>query len=87
MKTCKVSLSLMKASKVDRTLTRNNAADAINPNATCDVFLGDAWFSSVELVVQAMKIHNSYYIGVVKTNSSKYPKKFIEETMQNWPDR
>ena len=33
MKTCKVSLSLMKASKVDQTLTRNDVADAINPNA------------------------------------------------------
>ena len=85
MKTCRVSLSLMKASKVDRTLTGDAAANAINPNATRDVFLGDAWFSSVELVVQAMKIHDSYYIGVIKTNSSKYPKKFIEETMQNWP--
>ena len=85
MKTCKVSLSLMKESKVNRTLTGNVTAEDINPNATRDVFLGDAWFSSVELVVQAMKIHDSYYIGVVKTNSSKYPKKFIEETMQNWP--
>ena len=32
-----------------------------------------------------MKVHDSYYIGVVKTNSSKYPKKFIESTMTNWP--
>ena len=82
MKTVRVSLSLMKESKVDRT---NPSGCDTNPNATRDVFLGDAWFSSVDLAVKTMQVHDSHYIGVVKMNSSKYPKRFLEETMKMWP--
>ena len=82
MKTVKVSLVLMKDSKVDRS---NPMGHQTNPNATRDIFLGNAWFSSVELAAKAMQVHDLYYISVVKTNLSKFPKKFIEHTMKQWP--
>ena len=71
----------MKQSLVDQA----NPGTDTNPDATPDIFLGDAWFSSVELVVLAKQIHDAHYIGVVKTNSGKYPKQFLQETMKDWP--
>eukprot|EP00934_Nitzschia_sp_Nitz4_P004390 Nitzschia sp. Nitz4//scaffold475_size5561//3915//5458//NITZ4_009216-RA/size5561-snap-gene-0.2-mRNA-1//-1//CDS//3329552714//4380//frame0 len=50
-----------------------------------EVFLGDAWFASVKAAVACKQIHKSHFIGVVKTNSSFFPKKFLQETMKEWP--
>ena len=50
-----------------------------------DTYLGDSWFSSVDTVVALKKCFNANFIGVIKTNHSRYPKKWLEETMKEWP--
>ena len=50
-----------------------------------DTYLGDSWFASVDTVVQLKKRFNANFIGVIKTNHSKYPKKWLEEMMKEWP--
>jgi hypothetical protein len=78
-KTAQVSLELMKLSKIDRDSFPSNEL------ASKDLFLGDAWFSSIELAVLTRTEHDSNYIGVVKTNHSRYPKCYLEEVMRDWP--
>jgi hypothetical protein len=77
-KTALVSLDLMDLSKVNRSSNDE-------PAASNDVFLGDAWFSSIDLAILTKIQHNANYIGVVKTNHSRFPKKFLEDTMSGWP--
>ena len=55
-----------------------------NPNASRDIFLGDAWFSGIDLLLLTSKVHRSWYIGVVKTNSSRFPKEFLQTVMKDW---
>ena len=50
-----------------------------------DTYLGDSWFSSVDTAVELKKRFNANIIGVVKTNHSRYPKKWLEHTMKEWP--
>lgn len=52
---------------------------------TKDTYLGDLWFTSVPTVVEMVKRLDVCYIGVMKTSYVMYPKKFIEQTMENWP--
>jgi hypothetical protein len=68
---------LMKGSKTP-------VRDAVS-GSTRHLFLGDAWFSSVDLAVLARKEHDVNYVGVVKTNSSRFPKAYLQETMKDWP--
>lgn len=37
------------------------------------------------IVVEMVKRLGVRYIGVIKTSYATYPKKIIEETMENWP--
>ena len=46
---------------------------------------GDSWFSSVEATCQLWTRCHVRYAGVVKTNHARFPKKFIEEKMKDWP--
>jgi len=55
--------------------------EATNMNPTPDLVIGDSWFSSVDLCENMTK----NYIGVVKTNHSRYPKAFLQSKMQTWP--
>jgi len=48
-------------------------------------FYGDSWFSSVETTIQLWQKQKVNYVGVIKTNHSRFPKKFIEEKMKDWP--
>ena len=50
-----------------------------------DTYLGDSWFASVDVVVELRKRLNAQFIGIIKTNHSKFPKKWLESTMKNWP--
>jgi len=45
------------------------------------IYLGDAWFASMDTAEHAP----DHFIGVVKGNSSRYPKAFLQETMKDWP--
>jgi len=49
-----------------------------------DKGLGDSWFGSVTAVVEAAK-NGQELVSCVKTNSSKSPKKEMEEAMKNCP--
>ena len=50
-----------------------------------DTYLGDSWFASVDSAVELKSRFNANFIGVIKTNHSRYPKKWLEETMSEWP--
>ena len=63
----------------------DNFGNLTNENPTPPNFLGDSWFTSVDQCVLTKKLHGANYIGVLKTNSSKYPKAFIAKTMERWP--
>ena len=52
---------------------------------TVDTYLGDSWFASVDTVVELKTRFNANFIGVIKTNHSRFPKKWLEETMKEWP--
>jgi len=53
--------------------------------AQATLHLGDAWFASVDLAYHAKHNLGVNFIGIVKTNSSRYCKKFLNETMATWP--
>jgi hypothetical protein len=80
----RITLNLMKRAKQNRS-DEDEDDQNINQDATPDVFLGDAWFSSVELCLLAKRKLGVHYIGVVKTNSSRYPKAFLQNQMKHWP--
>ena len=47
-------------------------------------YYGDAWFGSVPSVVAAAQ-NNCNLVCVVKNAHRQYPKKFLEDTMKEWP--
>ena len=47
-------------------------------------YFADAWFGLVNAVLAATE-RGSHLVCVVKTNTNRYPKKFLESTMQKWP--
>ena len=54
-----------------------------NQDATEDIFIGDSWFGSVATAAAYAK-NGAKCIMQVKTATSRYPKKFIEDRMQSW---
>ena len=54
-----------------------------NEDATDDVFIGDSWFGSVATALAYAK-NGAKCIMQVKTATSRYPKKFLEDHMQSW---
>jgi hypothetical protein len=60
----------------------------MNPNATDLIHIADAWFGSIATAVGARKYLGEEKVKVVmnvKTNHSNFPKKYLEDTMANWP--
>ena len=39
----------------------------------------------MDTVVEMKNRFDANFIGVIKTNHSKYPKKWLEDTMKEWP--
>ena len=64
--------------------TKNSTSDD-ERQGRHDTYLGDSWFASVDVIVQMKKHLNARFIGVIKTNHSKFPKKWLETTMKDWP--
>jgi hypothetical protein len=56
--------------------------DEDDPN---EVFFGDSWFSSVETTCQLWSKFRCRYGGILKTNHSRFPRKWTETTMKDWP--
>ena len=75
-----ITLHLMKRAKQNCS-DKDEDDQNINQDVTPDVFLGDAWFSSVELCLLAKRNLGVHYIWVVKTNSSRHPKAFLQNQM------
>ena len=48
------------------------------------LFLGDSWFGSVKSVATVCRTGN-HACMMVKTGYSRSPKKFLEETMKDFP--
>jgi len=54
-------------------------------NSDKQIILGDAYFSSVKTAVSTMTLYGRHYVGVVKNCHSKFPKKFLTETLSEAP--
>lgn len=50
-------------------------------NPIPDFYLGDLWFTSIYVVENISVL----YIGILKSNSKRYSKIYLHETMKNWP--
>ena len=83
MKTAATSIDIVEDScqRAERITMTDDDLDATNLNPSPDTVIGDSWFSSMDCV-QNMKEN---YIGIVKTNHSRYPKAFLQSKMQSWP--
>jgi hypothetical protein len=83
MKTASTSIDIVNGAcqRKDVLSMTEDDLDATNRNPSKDTVCGDSWFSSVDLVEKM----SENYIGVVKTNHSRYPKVFLQSKMQNWP--
>ena len=55
-----------------------------NKEASKDIYIGDSWFGSVASAL-AFDENSTLVVLQVKTASSRFPKKFIESRMKNWP--
>ena len=78
MKTAAISLNLFNVSVPP---SMEDESTTIEPNPTPDIYLGDSWFTSMDVVEHVKGL----YIGNLKTNSSRYPKTYLQETMKDWP--
>ena len=67
--------------------TEETNCDVTNDDATEDCFVGDSWFGSVPTALGLKKElqHPKASITQIKTAHSRYPKKYLETTMKNWP--
>lgn len=57
----------------------------VNNDYTPVIYLGDAWFASVDLAYHSKQTLKADFIGVIKSNSGRYPKQFLQDKMKNWP--
>lgn len=57
----------------------------VNNDCTPVIYLGDAWFASVDLAYHTKKTLKADFIGVIKSNSGRYPKQFLQDKMKKWP--
>ncbi len=56
-----------------------------NLNRDVNIFLGNSWFASVNACVNMKKQNKCEFIGIIKTNPSKFPKTYLEQTIALWP--
>ena len=85
MKTAACTARLIEGTRTEEEAlepTRNEISNEVE--GTKDTYYADAWFGSVDAVLAAME-RQTHLVAVIKTNSNRFPKKFIEEKMKNWP--
>ena len=61
-----------------------NCGQRENTNIT-NLYYGDSWFAGLKTAVAVKELHNSEFIGIVKTSHKKFPKAYIEKEMNDWP--
>ena len=49
------------------------------------IFYADSWFTCVKAAIQLRSMLQVHMAGVVKKSHARYPLKFLEETMKDWP--
>ena len=80
-KTAKVTIDIIEQSKKDCAIDDQEGRKS-------RLFLADSWFTSMD-VVDHINEDNSEddepddYIGIMKNNSSGYPKKYLQDTMKD----
>jgi len=76
MKTASMSIDIVTGAcqRKEHIHMNDDDLEATNMNPTPDLVLGNSWFSSVDLCEHMTK----KYIGVVKTNHSRYPKELLQ---------
>ena len=52
---------------------------------TKNLYYGDSWFASFKTAVALKEILDCEFVGPIKTAHKFFPKKFLEDTMANWP--
>eukprot|EP00978_Attheya_sp_CCMP212_P033928 scaffold139680_cov35-Attheya_sp.AAC.1 len=57
--------------------------DSLSP--AHELFYADAWFASVEVATHTKLKFDSDFVGPVKMGHSRFPKKWLEEKMKDWP--
>ena len=63
--------------------TKNNGN---RPDPTVkNLYYGDSWFASFRTAVALKKELDVEFVGVVKTAHKHFPKKYLEDTMKDWP--
>ena len=78
-KTAATTLHLTKSTGHNNTFQDDTTTLATNPSP--DIFLGDSWFTSIDVV----KNISGYFIGNIKANSKGYPKTYLLNQMKDWP--
>ena len=50
-----------------------------------NLFYGDSWFAGLKTAVAVKELHQSEFVGIVKTSHRQFPKAYIEKEMKSWP--
>jgi hypothetical protein len=61
-----------------------NCGQRENSNVA-NLFYGDSWFAGLKTAVAVKELHQSEFVGIVKTSHRKFPKAHIENEMKDWP--
>jgi len=82
MKTLSTSIAIVRGAcqRIQTIDTTDADLESTNLHPTPDLVLGNSCFSSIDLCEHMTE----NYIGVVKTNHSRYPKQFLQSKMQTW---
>ena len=83
MKTSSTSIDIVQGAcqRMEHIQMTDEDLEATNMEPTPAIVLGNSWFSSMDLCEHM----SEPYIGVVKTNHSRYPQKCLQNKMQAWP--
>jgi hypothetical protein len=54
-------------------------------SAHCDTMYGDSWFASCRTALAVKKELNCHFVGHVKQYHKRFPKLWLEKTMEGWP--
>ena len=64
--------------------TTNATAEGESCPVPAQTYLGDSWFTSIQAATE-LALRGDHYIGVLKTNHAGFPRKYLENTMKDWP--
>jgi hypothetical protein len=80
-----MNMQIKTAATVVRMAEATSSTSIVDDDVPEDTFLGDSWFAGIEAAAQTKKRGLGHFIGIIKTNHGGFPKKYLEETMKDWP--